>query len=145
MKMKYTLSSTDEHADVPSGWYGDVGQYLPLVKKAQQAIQEYGLDLVATFWVGEGDGEGFVEPCSHQEECLAKLEGDGNGTDWLSRDSHDYEDRWQGPHMRIYEGMALLYWNAKYHGAEITMDFPVLDMAQENTEAVAGPGQGVCG
>ena len=145
MKMKYPLSSTDEYADVPSAWYGDVGQYLPLVNKAQQAIKEFGVDLVAKFWVGEAEEESFIEPCSHQERCLVILEDDDNGTDWLFRDGYDYEDRWQGPHLRLYEGMALLYWNAKYHDAEITLDFPVQDMEQKNTQAVAGLEQGVCG
>ena len=146
MKKKYALSSADEHVDMPSGWYGDVGQYLPWVNKALLAMNSYQVDLVEKFWAGEGDDEGFIEPCAQQEACAVKLEDDENGTDWTIKDGYDYEDRWQGPHFRMcMENTASLYWNAKHHDAEIALDFPVKDMMAVHTEAAPGSGQGLVG
>lgn len=126
MKTNYPLSCTDEYADIPAGWYGDTTKYQPLVDKARRAMKDAAVDLVEIFWAGEADGEGFIEPYSESSPCMVMLACADNGADWYFKSDGDYADNWQGPHFRMcMEDSATLYWNAKHHDAEITLDFQV--------------------
>jgi hypothetical protein len=143
MKKKYDLSSTDEYVEIPSGWYGDATRFKPLFQKGLMAMKEYDCDLVEFFYAGEADDEGFIEPCTDGQAREIFLPGEEQGEQWCFKDGYDYDDRWRGPHFWVFfENEATLYWNAKYHDAEITLSFPIedtisSDQSEEITDATA--------
>ena len=120
------LNGGTEWATDPELYLGDPSIYKEDIAKARRVIAELGFDEVVCFNTYEADGSGFLHETDGTQRAIAFYscnEGEEPTPLYIPEyPSEVWENRWEGPALKVSDWSARLVWNSKWGDEELYCD-----------------------
>lgn len=132
---EYEVSGGSEWEAGPDAYWCDATVYADRVTQYREALKQCGGSYIACLYTFESDESGFMRDCEPEDATHTFTDYNGQPVPCRLVDGNDYDARWQGPHLRVWDDIVTLYWAEKHGDKELWVDLRNTDIfAKVDTE-----------